>query len=110
MNHSSRTKYYLATIGSKTERGGVVVTASTGLELIARVGDTVRYPDGSETQIISGAGCLLVVDGKPAAIVGSELANGDHIISSLQTSCPLVCAGRIAAGVLDPEYCPCGPA
>ncbi|TDR80621.1 PAAR domain-containing protein [Paludibacterium purpuratum] len=96
--------YYLATIGSRTRRGGTVVTASSGMELIARVGDKVRYPDGSETEIVSGAGSLLLIAGRPAAIVGSELANGDRIVTTTQTSCAVMPEGKRAVGFLDPAY------
>ncbi|MBV8046579.1 MAG: PAAR domain-containing protein [Paludibacterium sp.] len=96
--------YYLATIGSRTRLGGEVVTASANMELIALVGDKVRYPDGSETEIISGAGSLLLIAGRPAAIVGSELANGDRIVTTTQTSCAVVPDGKRAVGFLDPAY------
>ena len=55
--------YDLATLGSKTRLGGEVATASTGMVMdghrIACVGDLVRYPDGSESKIVSGAGFAL---------------------------------------------------
>jgi len=101
---ASNKAYYLATIGSKTRLGGEVVTASSDMELIARVGDKVRYPDGSETEIISGAGSLLLIAGRPAAIVGSELANGDHIVTTTQTCCAVEPAGKRVVGFLDPAY------
>ncbi|BEV72939.1 MULTISPECIES: PAAR domain-containing protein [unclassified Paludibacterium] len=98
--------YLVATIGSKTRYGGEVVTATSEMELIARVGDTVRYPDGSETVIISGAGSLLLLAGRPAAIVGSALANGDYIISSPQSCCAVMPSDKSVAGFLDPDYLP----
>ena len=80
--------YAMATEGSKTERGGVVVNASTGIVIeghrVARVGDTVRYADGSESKIVSGAGFAAAYKRQPIAIVGSATDNGDTIISSLQ--------------------------
>ena len=100
----------LATIGAKTRQGGEVVTASTDMEmdghLIACVGDAVRYPDGTESKIVSGAGAALVYKDRPAAIVGSATDNGDTIISSLQSS------GQIQEyadddgipGLLQPDY------
>jgi len=52
--------HLFATIGSLTERGGRVSTATSGLELaglnVARVGDVVTYDDGSEAAIVDGAG------------------------------------------------------
>lgn len=80
--------YDLATLGAKTRHGGEVFTASTDIQiegiLIACVGDTVRYPNGSESKIISGAGSALAYKELPVAIVGSTTDNGDTIISSLQ--------------------------
>jgi uncharacterized Zn-binding protein involved in type VI secretion len=78
-------KYNLATLGSKTERGGEVVTATTiatSYDLaVAAVGDLVRYPNGDEAYITSGAGARLNFDGKVVALVGSHISNGDKIIS-----------------------------
>jgi uncharacterized Zn-binding protein involved in type VI secretion len=80
--------YDLATLGAKTRRGGEVVTASTGMVMdghrIACVGDVVRYPDGTESKIVSGAGSALAYHDRPMAIVGSATDNGDAIIGSLQ--------------------------
>jgi uncharacterized Zn-binding protein involved in type VI secretion len=82
--------YALATLGARTECGGEVVSASTtmnsGGHRIACVGDMVRYPDGRETTITSGAGAALSFRGQPMALVGSFTANGDMIVSSLQNS------------------------
>jgi uncharacterized Zn-binding protein involved in type VI secretion len=83
-----KAEYPFATLGSKTRMGGEVVTANTGaLEIgdhpIACVGDIIRYPDGMETRIVSGAGYASVLGDKPVAIVGSTAANGDEIISTL---------------------------
>lgn len=90
MNRKPKAVYYMATLGSKTARGGEVVTASTGMVIqkhkVAQVGDIARYPDGSETAIVSGAGFAMQVGGVPMAITGSELENGDHIVDSRQTS------------------------
>lgn len=75
-------RYPVATESSTTERGGQVV-ATSGISTVgghlALVGDVVRYPDGSETRIVSGAGMAMIYRGKPAAVVGSELENGDRI-------------------------------
>lgn len=82
--------YDLATLGAQTRNGGFVATASSGMELdghlIACVGDRVRYPDGTETKIISGAGAALAYKERPMAIVGSATVNGDTIITSLQSA------------------------
>jgi uncharacterized Zn-binding protein involved in type VI secretion/DNA-binding Xre family transcriptional regulator len=82
--------YDLATLGSKTRQGGEVVTASTGMVMeghrIVCVGDLVRYPDGTESNIVSGAGFALTFKDRPMAIVGSATDNGDTIISSLQSA------------------------
>lgn len=80
--------YAFATKGAKTLRGGEVVSATGRSRIcgheVARVGDLVRYPDGSESRITSGAGFAVMVDGLPLAIVGSHVGADDHIISSLQ--------------------------
>jgi len=82
--------YDLATIGAKTQQGGEVVTASTDMQMdghrIACVGDVVRYADGTESRIISGAGAALFYKDRPVAIVGSATDSGDIICSSLQSS------------------------
>lgn len=82
--------YDLATLGAKTRLGGEVVTASTTIEIkehqIACVGDLVRYPDGTQSTIVSGAGIALSYKDRPVAIVGSATDNGDTIINSLQSS------------------------
>lgn len=82
--------YALATLGARTECGGEVVSASSTMNSaghrIACVGDVVRYPDGRETTITSGAGAALSFRGRPMALVGSFTANGDMIVSSLQSS------------------------
>jgi len=70
--------YLFATIGALTERGGRVTTARGGTTIqglgMACVGDVVTYPDGSEAVIRDGAGSALVIDGRPAALVGSSLS------------------------------------
>jgi uncharacterized Zn-binding protein involved in type VI secretion len=80
--------HVLATLGSRTRLGGEVVTATSGATVgdhpIARVGDIIRYPDGTESTIVSGAGNAMVAGDKPAAIIGGAAENGDTIISSLQ--------------------------
>lgn len=82
-------RYPLATIGSRTSRGGEVVIEGQGQYVdsyrIACVGDRVRYPDGSESVIISGAGEASKFADKPVAVVGSHIANGDRIVASLQS-------------------------
>ncbi|API76509.1 hypothetical protein AC251_14770 [Ralstonia pseudosolanacearum] len=49
------------------------------------MGDVVRYSDGTESKIVSGAGFALTFKGRPMAIVGSATENGDTIINSLQS-------------------------
>ncbi|MBP1315776.1 PAAR domain-containing protein [Herbaspirillum huttiense F1] len=80
----------LATLGSATRLGGEVATASSSMHIkghrIACVGDIVRYQDGTESRIISGAGAALTCKGHPMAMVGSTTDNGDTITSSLQSA------------------------
>jgi predicted XRE-type DNA-binding protein/uncharacterized Zn-binding protein involved in type VI secretion len=102
--------YDLATLGAKTKQGGEVATASTGMEIsghrIACVGDVVRYPDGTESQIVSGAGAALAYKGQPMAIVGSATDNGDTIITSLQSSAQIreYADDSGIPGLLQPGY------
>ncbi len=102
--------YDLATLGAKTRQGGDVVTASTDMEMdghrIACVGDVVRYPDGTESKIVSGAGAALAYKDRPVAIVGSATDNGDTIISSLQSSAQIqeYADDDGIAGLLQPGY------
>jgi uncharacterized Zn-binding protein involved in type VI secretion len=103
-------RYRLATIGSRTSRGGEVVIEGQGQYVdpyrIACVGDRVRYPDGSESVIISGAGEASTFAHRPVALVGSHIANGDHIVSSLQSIGEIVLFEGDApiAGLLQPSY------
>lgn len=107
--------YVLATLGSKTRLGGEVVTATSGMEVgdhpIARVGDIIRYPDGTETTIVSGAGYAMVAEDKPAAIIGSAAENGDAIVSSLQKASEFheYADGDGIPGLLQPGYVPPPP-
>ena len=108
--------HVFATLGSKTARGGEVVTASTGSEFnghpIARVGEMVRYPDGSESRIVSGAGFAAAVHRQPIAIVGSATDNGDSIVSSLQNALNIheysdePIPGQLQPGYVYPETAP----
>lgn len=103
-------KYAVATVGSKTKRGGDVVTGRPGHHigehLIACVGDLVRYPDGSESVIVSGAVGHLI-DDKPVALVGSHIANGDRIVSSPQTAVEIIVEEDAPpiVGLLQPGLC-----
>ncbi|MGA7815086.1 PAAR domain-containing protein [Caballeronia sp.] len=104
-------KYLFATIGSLTARGGRVTTATGGPAIadldMARVGDVVTYPDGSEAVIMDGAGLALVLGGQPAALAGSSLSNGDRIIETLQQGSGIsVRAGSTIDGLFDADYVP----
>ena len=112
-NAEAVTKKYhpFATEGSTTERGCRVVRASSGMKIhelaVARVGDKVVYEDGSEAEIIDGAGFAAVHLDKPLALVGSSLSNGDRIVKSMQTGAGITeRPGRIIEGLFDPDYVP----
>jgi uncharacterized Zn-binding protein involved in type VI secretion len=79
-------RHYEAVIGSKTKNSGEVVTASSNSSSssfkVARVGDKVRYSDGREEIITSGAGIAFVCNGQSLAIVGSHVSGGDMIVST----------------------------
>lgn len=102
--------YHYATLGSKTRMGGEIVTASTGIKIhehrVACVGDWVRYPDGTETEIVSGAGFAAAFKGRPIAIVGSATDNGDTVTCSLQRDVLIVeyADGEGIPGLLQPGY------
>lgn len=107
--------HLFATIGSLTEQGGRITKATSGLTVtglvLARVGDVVTYDDGSEAVITDGAGAFAVDDGKPIALVGSRLSNGDRIVETLQRSWGIRTAEHEAIeGLFDPAYVPPPPA
>jgi uncharacterized Zn-binding protein involved in type VI secretion len=85
---NNKTTCFFMTIGSRTKRGGHVTRVSAKAEYkgmaLARVGDIVTYDDGSEANITDGAGFAASWDGKPFAVVGSRLSNGDTIAETLQ--------------------------
>ena len=104
-------RYPIATIGSRTRRGGEVVLASKGEPAddfrIACVGDRVRYPDGSESVIVSGAGHASTYANRPIALVGSHIANGDCIVARAQSIGEIVVMeGEPIPGLLEPGYAP----
>lgn len=101
--------YAFATIGSITERGGRVTHVTTKAEFngkaLARVGDIVTYDDGTEATIVDGAGFAASWGGKPLALVGSRLSNGDRITESTQTAWGIaVPHGESILGLFDPTY------
>jgi uncharacterized Zn-binding protein involved in type VI secretion len=104
-------RYPIATIGSRTGRGGRVVMASNDQFAddfhIACVGDRVRYPDGSESVIVSGAGHASTIANRPIALVGSHVANGDRIVARAQSMGEIVVLeGEPVPGLLVPGYVP----
>jgi uncharacterized Zn-binding protein involved in type VI secretion len=104
-------RYPIATVGSRTSRGGEVVLASNDPYAddyrIACVGDRVRYPDGSESMITSGAGYASTIGNRPIALVGSHVANGDRIDMRAQSMGEIVVLeGEPVQGLLEPGYVP----
>ena len=106
-----KARYPLATDHSTTERGGKII-ATSGMFLretrIGLVGDTVRYPDGRETRIISGAGVAMVFGVQSAAVVGSLLANGDTITGPIHNDAMIIqyADEPPIEGLLDPTFAP----
>jgi uncharacterized Zn-binding protein involved in type VI secretion len=101
--------YFFATAGSRTERGGWIDTVTTEMEcqgrLLARVGDIVRYDDGSEATIIDGAGLGAIWEGQPLALVGSRLSNGDRVAETPQNYFGIeVRPDKPVLGLFDPAY------
>ena len=107
-------RYPAATESSTTERGGRLI-ATSGFSTIggrvAMVGDIVRYADGSEARIVSGAGIAAVYEGHPLAVVGSELDNGDRITGPVHNGMVIVqyADEEPIKGLLDPSYVPVLP-
>lgn len=102
-------RYPIATIGSRTRRGGHVVDAEGHTDdfRVACVGDRVRYPDGSESFITSGAGHASTFADRPIALVGSHIANGDRIVARAQSIGEIVVIeGEQVIGLLEPGYQP----
>ena len=75
------------------------------------VGDIVRYADGSEARIVSGAGVAALYEGRPLALVGSELDNGDRITGPVHNGMVIVQYADEAqiTGLLDANYVPSLP-
>ena len=102
-------RYPIATVGSRTRRGGQVVDADGHTDdfRVACVGDRVRYPDGSESVITSGAGHASTFADRPIALVGSHIANGDRIVARAQSMGEIVVVeGEQVPGLLEPGYQP----
>lgn len=101
-------RYPVATESSTTERGGCVMATGNVVGAdgrVALVGDIVRYPNGTGTRIVSGAGEASVVDGKSMALVGSALENGDRISGSMNDHMVIVeYADEAIAGLFQPGY------
>lgn len=103
--HPVTAAYLIATEGSLTRDGGTVFSEYSGQQIesedgkrlnVSRVGDEVRFPDGTRAKINTGVG---KTSGDSAALVGSTLDNGDEIISSPQGSVRRV----VRAGETLPE-------
>ncbi|MEZ0531608.1 hypothetical protein [Enterobacter sp. KB-221C9] len=103
--HPFTAAYLFATEGSLTRNGAKVLSEYKGPQIklnvgtmlkVSRVGDEVRYPDGTTAKIITGAGNT---PGESIALAGSSLDNGDENISCPQN------AGRrvLRAGESLPE-------
>lgn len=83
-----------ATEGSVSRQGGKIEQGSANALLMlsdgsrvrkAMVGDYVVYPDGTRSRIISGSGFAATNgNGTSYALVGSQLDNGDEIVSTPQ--------------------------
>ncbi|WP_445115332.1 PAAR domain-containing protein [Acinetobacter sp. WZC-1] len=86
LENKPRTVHDLAVNGARSRESGLVKASVSGLIIdglsVARVGDDVIYADGTISKIVSGAGSACIVKGKPVALVGSHLENGDEIVDS----------------------------
>lgn len=110
--HPVNAIYRLAVASCMTERGGVAdefnadpdqgykhLLSNGQWASVLTEGCTVSYPNGSTARIISSAGSRHTYEERGIALVGSELDNGDVIISTPQSAGMLV--GR--KGVPMPE-------
>lgn len=107
------TTYAFATIGARTENGGYVTSATSGVLIcnlrVALVGDIVTYSDASQAVIIDGSGRQSRYAGKCIALVGSHLSNGDRIVFTPwgnRKSGLFVREGEEAEGLFDPAWVP----
>lgn len=107
------TLYAIATIGARTERGGYITSATSGLTICnfraALVGDIVTYRDASQAVVIDGSGSLGIDRAKCFALVGSSLSNSDKITSTPWEdgkSGLFVPEGESPKGLFDPSYVP----
>jgi uncharacterized Zn-binding protein involved in type VI secretion len=74
---------------------------------LAVVGDIVAYEDGTEATIIDGAGYAAMREGRPIALVGSRLSNGDRIVTAAQNAFGIaVRDGQEIPGLFDSTYSP----
>lgn len=98
--HPVKAVYLIATVGSRSKQGGVIVQGNSGQSIqlknghkaqSAQTGDSVVYEDGSTAIIVSGAGKAMHDNhGHSIALVGSRLSNGDEIMSSPQATALIV--------------------
>ena len=107
------TLYAFATVGARTERGGYITKATSGLVICdlraALVGDIVTYPDGSQAVIKDGSGSLGSERANCFALVGSTLSNGDKIVFTPwedRESGLFVAEGETPEGLFDASYVP----
>lgn len=102
-------RYPAATEISTTERGGKLI-AKSGFSTIggrvAMAGDVMRYADGSEARIVSRAGVAALHEGRPLALVGSELGNSDRITGPVHNCMVIVqyADEEPITGLLDRSY------
>lgn len=87
--------YRVATEGSQTRNGGIIKKTASPLEFTLADGSQVRgahkddyveYADGTQAQIVTGAG----EGNSHLALVGSYISNGDQVINTLQDSTLLI--------------------
>jgi hypothetical protein len=106
--------HLFVTMGSRSERGGCASHVATKAEYRGlaplRGGNTVVYDDGSEAAGVDGAGCAVSRDGRPFAIVGSRLSNGDWVTETTQDGGSIkVHSGKPVPGLFYPAYVPSLP-
>ena len=105
--------YFIVTIGLRSERGGWGSHVTTKAEYRALAlswgGDTVTYDD-SEAASVDGVGRAALWDGKPFALVGSRLSNGDWITETTRDGGSIkVHSDKPVPGIFAPAYMPSLP-
>lgn len=100
---------YLSVEGASTLNGGFVRVKNPSIGEpcmhVALVGDDLVYPDGSVPTIMSCAGFGMMFDGKPVALMGSDVSGNERIIGFPDNSGRIGLEdGQWIEGLFDSNY------